>query len=422
MNKPDSLQCVVQGNSMLPLLIPDDMVEIIKTPFQNIQTDDIVAIIKKNNMIVHRVVYKTQSYLISKGDNNLKSDGRVYPDEVLGRINYFKRGNKRIAIDAYYLMQSSLYFKEWTKINHVFHKNNLEVIILKGLPLYLYLDGKMPRRLYYDCDLLVKSSQFDDIDKTLRKEGYDQLDLSISKIFSFFHHDFPEKSFIKTMHFVPIVFDVHKEMFFTMVHLRIEDDLYPKKYITELTQTFLSNKMTVVFQGRTFSILSLNDLILYLTLHFFHHNYEGIHRLQTLHKAIEAVHTDMDWDHFITTVKLYQLNNYVYPSLFLSKKYFDTTIPAYVFESILPSSRIFLVILQLKTLQPFDESLRIINGIKRFMYLFFASPLPLAKRFIVFVRPLVVLSVILSIEILIRSFLVKAGKRIRYFFSKMIFF
>lgn len=79
------------GTRMLPLLQPSDTVTIRRIRFEKIDVNDLLMVKKKTNIFVHRVIYKNQSYCITKGDSNYLSDGRISPRQIVGKVYQVKR-------------------------------------------------------------------------------------------------------------------------------------------------------------------------------------------------------------------------------------------------------------------------------------------------------------------------------------------
>jgi signal peptidase I len=143
------------GQSMLPILYENDIVYFKKISFSKIKVNDLIVFKMKSKLITHRVVYKTNKYLITKGDNNPASDGKIYPRKILGKVYKIKRNGQTFNPETFYLLQSTNYFQEIVKIKNEFDKKNINYVFLKGLPLHLYFEGSHPQRLYADCDVLV---------------------------------------------------------------------------------------------------------------------------------------------------------------------------------------------------------------------------------------------------------------------------
>lgn len=81
---------IVQGNSMLPTILPGSLVIAKKIPEYHI--DDIVAYILKSGLgsqkiVVHRIIGETDNGFTIKGDNNPSRDPGVYTNsDILGRV------------------------------------------------------------------------------------------------------------------------------------------------------------------------------------------------------------------------------------------------------------------------------------------------------------------------------------------------
>ncbi len=117
-----SLPLKSQGSSMLPILYSNDMAYFKKIQFKQVKIDDIILVHKNKRPFTHRIIYKTDKYLITKGDNNFQSDGKIYPRQIIGKVAKVKRDGKEFDPNQIYLLQSSLYFQEIVKIKNTFEK------------------------------------------------------------------------------------------------------------------------------------------------------------------------------------------------------------------------------------------------------------------------------------------------------------
>src|SRR5690554_3546362 len=100
------------GNSMYPLLHDQDVVYFHPISFSNIKVDDIVIARYKELFLTHRVIYKSTNYVVTKGDNNYRSDGHIDKNDIIGKVDYVIRKGKKIDPEHLYLIQSANYFKE----------------------------------------------------------------------------------------------------------------------------------------------------------------------------------------------------------------------------------------------------------------------------------------------------------------------
>ena len=369
---------LADGESMLPLLHPKDLVNYQKIGFSKIRVNDLILVFKNNFAFTHRVIYKNKTFLIVKGDNNLKSDGKIYPRHIIGKVTSVKRKNKIIDPEMIYLIQSSLYFKEIIKIIEAFNREKIDHVFLKGLPIHLYYEKSHPRRIYQDADVLIKKDCLDTVKAILNKFGYKSVDSSLSLIQNKLKDKDVEMSFYKLVNGFPVVFDIHLEPAFMMTQLSGLDPLYPQRFISQLTEELLKNKRQITINGEKFFILNTKYLILYLALHFFHHNFRGTFRLELIDRIIrKSKLNSLAINQLINTIYKYRLKKFVYPAFFLLYKYYKT-----------PTMKRFnsITIKQFTTISIFNDQFRIEAGVDRFKNLFFFSPLPFYKRIFIFLN------------------------------------
>ena len=89
-----------RGVSMLPMLRQGkDSVELSPLP-ERLKKYDLPVYIRKNGQFVmHRIVGVKADHYICLGDNTLKFE-HIYPEQMIGVVSAFKRGDKRIEVDA----------------------------------------------------------------------------------------------------------------------------------------------------------------------------------------------------------------------------------------------------------------------------------------------------------------------------------
>ena len=383
------------GQSMLPILRPNDIVYFKKTPFLKIKVNDLIIFKKKNQLITHRVIYKTKKYLITKGDNNLNFDGKIYPKQILGKVYQIKRNGQIFKPETFYLIQSTHYFSEIIKIKKEFDKENINYVFLKGLPLHLYFEGTHPKRLYADCDVLIDKKDFQKAEEILLKNHYQKAELHWSKTAKKMQKKELEATFYKKTNQFIITFDIHLQLVdLSIVHLGHFNELYPQKLIDDLTEEFLKTKRKIKINNEKFLILNNYYLILYLSLHLFHHNFSGAFRYDFLDKVIKKSKISIkSWQEIALIIKKYQLNNFVFPVFFLLKKYYQSPIPKNFFKKIQPKPlhNVYTMFTQyLHEINIFNDESRIRAGIKRFLYLFIFSPSPFWKKILIIFNPQVI--------------------------------
>ena len=380
------------GNSMFPLLLDGDVLYLKKIKFGKIRVNDIITVKNKNNYFTHRVIYKGNNFLVTKGDNNHETDSKVYPKDIVGIVENVKRQGNIFNPEQIYLLQSSLYFAEIVKIKNILEKNKIEHVFLKGLPLHLYFEKTHPRRIYADCDILIRPEDFPKIRTILKKFGYKKIEDSLSEKHKEIKNKESEISFAKLMNGFHVVFDIHFEIVFMMTQLGELNALYPQEMINSLTDDLIKEKRTINVQNENFPILSATHLPLYLCLHLFHHNFIGPYRYDFINTVIGK--NKLDEKKAIEIIKKYRLENFVYPCLFLLKKYYQGPISNNILNSLKPPENTYKFIKEnILNVDILNEEERIGSGIKRFKMIFFLSPFPFYRKVLVFLNKEVLYSV-----------------------------
>ena len=394
-----SFSLKAEGSSMLPILHSEDVVYYRKTSFTKLNVNDIILIQKSKKLFTHRIIYtddKKGGFLVTKGDNNPQSDGKIYSHQIMGKVIKAKRNGKEFDPNQIYLLQSSSYFQEIIIIKSLFEKKKIDFVFLKGLPLHLYSENTHPRRIYADCDVLVNKNDFQKAERILFKQGYKKQDSSLSMGQKSMKDKESELAYYKVINGFVVTFDLHLEVVFMMTQLGRLDSLYPQRLIDGLTEECLKTKGQVKIDNESFKILDTRYQILYLALHFFHHNYQGAFRLDFLDKVIRKSKPNGDLiNQLIKSVKTYRLQNFVYPVFILLKKYYQTPIPQSFLIKIRPNNPLIREFVNslIKT-NIFNDEPRVRAGINRFRNLFLLSPEPLWKRIFIFINKQVIYSIV----------------------------
>ena len=368
-----------EGSSMLPVILPKDGLYFKPITLHKLKTDDIIIFTLKDKLVTHRVIFKTTKYIIAKGDNNPFSDGKIFAKQIIGRVYKIKRNGKIFNLGDLYLIQSTVYFGEIIKIKKTLEKQKIDFLFLKGLPLHIYYEKKHPQRIYADCDVLIKQKNFLKVEKIIKKLGYKKAEAKNKKV---------ENNYVKKINGSPIFFDIHVEPAFLMTQFSVLEALYRPKLIDQLTRELFSNTRQITINGEKFFILDTEYLILYLSLHIFHHNFRGAFRYDFLNNVIRNSQKRINWQEIVKKIKQYQLKNFVYYAFVLTKKYYRTPIPIFFLKTIKPSTvtRLFLA---LHKTNIFDDLPKIRAGVMRFLLLFMLSPNDFVKRLTVFLNPVV---------------------------------
>lgn len=386
-----------EGNSMLPVLMKDDVVYIRKKHFNSLKTDDIICCSKKGKSFIHRVIYLKKDhdgrtkYLVTKGDNSIKSDGKIFPANFIGLAYQIKRKNQIFGIDNLYLIQSSIYFQEIIRIKKAFEREKVDFVFLKGLPVHLYYEKKHPRRIYADCDILIAYKDLNKVTGIFSKNDYSIPSKTGFPVEQFLEKDQTQYTFIKKVSFYRVIFDIHFRSVFMFSRLGKLKSLDHNRAIDDLTVKFLREKKWVKIQKDLFPMLNDEDNFLYFCLNIFHHNFKGVFRFDILNTLMDKKR--LNYYRILDTVKLFNIQNYIYPVILLFEKYYPVKFPKNLLRKIKPEKRYLKYIYQnILNNKIYDDGPGSI-GIIRFKNLFFLSPVPLPKRLLVFFNPQVIYSV-----------------------------
>lgn len=385
-----------QGNSMFPLLHSGDRIYFEKCSFKSYRTNDLILIKKNKRLMIHRVIYIGKDYLICKGDNNKIDDGLIYAKNVIAKAVKINRKGKIIDLDNIYLLQSTIYFQTLVQIIKFFAEENINYVILKGLPLHLYFEKTHPRRLFADIDILVNKMDFGKVEMIFKKNGFRRITASYSLMHKLLKNKLTEISFAKKIKGFPIVFDIHIEANFLMNQLGRLDALYSQSNIDLMTTEFLQRKKKIKVRNETFYILHLPDLIFYLSMHFFHHNFRGIFRLELIAKIISKSGTSNEQLNQISElVRKYKVKYYIYPVSVLLKKYFSELLLKQDNKNFkMEKNKLNYINKNILMKNPFAVENRIEEGVRRFKILFTLSDETFFRKMLIFFTPAVLYSVL----------------------------
>jgi hypothetical protein len=167
-----------------------------------------------------------------------------------------------------------------------------------------------------------------------------------------------------------------------MTQIRDISPLYSKKKITEMSNNFLNQKKIIKIASNNFPILSENNMLIYLSLHFFHHNFRGIFRMEFLHIFIKTNYQkNIVWADIMNKINHYEIVNFIFPVFILLKKYFQTPIPSYFIDNLaIRNNKYFKKVTHIRI---FDDQGRGEAGIERLLNIFNFSNSPIYKKVLI---------------------------------------
>ncbi len=337
-NKTIWLKCL--DRIMYPIIIPNDMLYLKYVTFRNLKVNDIVVYNIGNRLLQQRVIYAS-NYVVLQGDNNITTYKINNGNNIIGKILKIKRNNIVYSPEDFYTFQSSLYFREITKIKIRLKKAGIDPIFLKGLIPYLYYFKNIPHRIYADCDILIKKEKYFLIKKILLRLGYREiLENKYAKMHKLLRSIPTEFIFTKELSNIIINLDIHLEVIYLMTQNGIFGELYSQKLLDNLSEKFQKEKQQIKIFDETFFILSPENMIIYLSLHFYQHNFKGVHRLELLGKLIKTKRNSINWVAIADTINMFKINNFVFPVLLILRKLYSVSIPDQYLDKIKPNKNI----------------------------------------------------------------------------------
>ena len=90
------------SDSMAPLVRAGDRLHLTRTGFADVRPGQLIACIRDGRLIVHRVLSRGSSGLVTKGDGLARRDPRVTADEVVARVTAIApRDGRTIRLDRF---------------------------------------------------------------------------------------------------------------------------------------------------------------------------------------------------------------------------------------------------------------------------------------------------------------------------------
>ena len=221
-----------------------------------------------------------------------------------------------------------VYTDELLKLQKALTHNNIQAVYLKGLIQHFSLTKQWPKNNPVDIDILIPTGSFPKVRRIIKSLGYSA------------HRPYqspaarPQVSFIKTDTLIPIVCDIHNQIFFPTKYIF---NVLPPKLVKKITAEFLDRAKTISFQNQRFRILGPEDMLLHQCLNFFfHHSCRNEHQIYDITLIIKLV--NINWEIILKRLMAWNLNEFVYYPLLLAKQVAKARIPNFVLEKLQPKS------------------------------------------------------------------------------------
>jgi len=208
---------------------------------------------------------------------------------------------------------------ELKRLLGIFRKNNIKVIVLKGIVLEKILSCGITYKSINDIDLLIHKDDRSKVDNFLKSDGYLPIPPK-ERVFWELNYYHPSKG---------VVIDLHWH-FFTVQE-------YQKITRIEMNEIW-ENTVAMEFEGIEVLTLSLEDTLLTLCVHFaIHHIFCDLILLFEISEFIHRYKNQISWQNIISKAKRYRIKNGVYFPLYFAKRILNTLVPSFVLNELKPN-------------------------------------------------------------------------------------
>ena len=205
-------------------------------------------------------------------------------------------------------MLSRKQLKELYLINEQFEKNGIEYVLFKGFTSVYWKSCYVEEKACTDFDILVNPGQVDEIYKIVKDMGYEMLG------------DREGNQCMKALAWHGSAWN--KKNFSIEIHHRYHN--YGDNYQVNALP-ILERSMKGKVNDISFHVPSLEDHLLLLCIHMYHHEYRGMKFKLKYHKEIDntIVNNNIDWDIFLEHVRECSANFAVMYSLYYCNEIYE---------------------------------------------------------------------------------------------------
>lgn len=298
---------------MYPVLTDGEEIKIVRRIFQDVKPHDWVAFTKDGNLLVHEVLFKSKKYLVSWGVNNIRTDGVIRENQVIGIVD------KRQIWRRWHL----IYLAEAKSLLHDFEMAGIKNLILKGPPWQIAKYGFLLDKPSSDIDWLVDNSQFGVVKKILKGRGFRLHKLRWIKK-AFYQGEIPrvsEMSYVKKILGTNLTIDLHLQAVREAMTAWYKEPITGEN-MSQLTDYLLGRRV----RERKWPVLPNNENLFFLCLNLmFNHAGRGVYQLASIAHIIDR--RGMDWKKLEQLAKKYQVKSYLYFPLLWASRIYKVKIP-----------------------------------------------------------------------------------------------
>ncbi len=262
--------------------------------------------------------------LIHKTLSKIQDVEKILPENVLQNLknNYYSTAKRNILI-----------FQTLEKISQTFEKENIQMIVFKGIALAESVYGDIGLRPMGDIDILVKKKDLEKVDSIFKNFGYhtpfDIRDF-INLPFNRYRNSFLYSNLDTTPNYVHLYW--HLINFFPY-HSDVIQRINMDKIWEDSEEIKLGDAKL-----RTFSIY---HQIIFLCMHALHHSPKSLIRLCDINELLQLEEGNLDWDKLVREAFDFGLHKHVYYVLYSIFKLLEADIPDNTLKMLRPEKMSF---------------------------------------------------------------------------------
>ena len=238
------------------------------------------------------------------------------PQPIMDQLHtiYYSNLARNISLDS-----------ELNKILNSFEKEEIPVVVLRGLALAQTVYENIALRATTDIDLLVREKDLSRVIRALLELKFRPLQGGlITKEYS------TELCFVKQL--------VSREKYFSAVYVDVHQDITSsirlKRIIKTDTEGVIRRAHPTRIENVNMLVMAPEDLLLHLTLR---HCFERLIRLCDIAEVIKLKKDELNWQFLLEKTKESRITSMMYYTLWYAQQLLEAPVPEHVFKKLMPS-------------------------------------------------------------------------------------
>jgi hypothetical protein len=221
----------------------------------------------------------------------------------------------------YTLARNIRLFHELSQVLRVFEKNDIPVIVLKGIHLAKFVYDNIALRPMSDIDLLVREIDLSRVEEKLTELNY--------------HSQKPIRNEEECKSFQHLAPYVKQKAIPIEIHWTITRP--NSNFTIDAASDLWERARPVTIDGAKSLVLSPDDLLLHLCFHTSYHGFRfGLRALCDISETIRQNRNEINWEQIQRRASNWRMVKYIYISLYLAKELLEAAVPDEVLDMLMP--------------------------------------------------------------------------------------